>query len=279
MTECYAIFGNPVAQSKSPLIHAEFARQFGIDMTYAPILAPADGFAAALRAFIAAGGRGCNITTPFKLDAHAAATQRRPRAQIAGAANLLKIAGDAIIADNVDGVGLVNDIRRNLGLDPKGLRVLILGAGGAARGSVLPLLEAGPARLTLANRTPARAGIVRDLMQPWGEVVACGLDEIDRGFDIVLNATSSGLRGECPAVPEVAFDGCRLAYDMTYGKGLTPFLALAAARGVPRLADGVGMLVEQAAESFLIWRGVRPDTAGLIARLTVPLERGGDRRG
>lgn len=271
MTDRYVLFGNPVSQSKSPMIHAEFARQFDQDMTYDVQLAPVDGFEAALREFISNGGKGCNITTPFKLEAFDLATEKRPRAQIAGAVNTLKFEDGKIIADNFDGLGLVNDVQRNHGFSIAGKRVLIVGAGGAARGCALPFLEEKPASLTIANRTLGNADAIRDRLAEYGTIETCGLDDLGEGYDIVLNATSTSLTGECPAIPTVVFDDCALAYEMTYGKGLTPFLKLAQSSGVANLTDGVGMLVEQAAEGFQLWRGVRPDTSGMIKKMIVPL--------
>lgn len=271
MTDRYVLFGNPVSQSKSPAIHAEFARQFDQDMTYDVLLAPIDGFETAVHDFIASGGKGCNITAPFKMEAFDLATEKRPRAEIAGAVNTLKFEDGKIIADNFDGLGLINDIQRNKGVSIAGKRVLIVGAGGATRGCVLPFLEENPASLTIANRTLSNAEAIRDRLADYGVIETCGLDDLSAGYDIVLNATSTSLRDECPAIPPAVFDNCVLAYEMTYGKGLTPFLKMARDSGVANLTDGVGMLVEQAAEGFQLWRGMRPDTSGLIEKLNVPL--------
>lgn len=268
MTDRYAVFGNPIAHSKSPLIHAEFARQTGQDIGYEAILAPLDGFAAALRAFRDAGGQGANVTVPFKEEAFRLATELTSRALDAGAVNTLKFEADKIIGDNTDGAGLVNDIKHNLGLAICGKRVLLMGAGGAARGVILPLLEQAPARLILANRTVEKAEALVAHFRP--KAAACAIEArpfagLVGPFDLVVNATAASLAGELPPLPEGLFAPAALAYDMMYGKE-TPFMAFARARGA-RVADGLGMLVEQAAEAFHVWRGVRPQTAPVIAKL------------
>jgi shikimate dehydrogenase len=273
MTDRYALFGNPLGHSKSPLIHNGFARSLGHDVEYSLIEAPLTGFAQAAVAWRDGGAKGCNITTPFKLDAFALATQRLPRAELAGAANCLKFEPDGrILAEMFDGIGLANDIDRNLGLSMRGKRVLMLGAGGTVRGCLQPFLECQPAALVVANRTAAKAQVLAQQFAPFGPVAGCGYDDLGgERFDIVLNATSASLRGELPAVPDTVFVGAALAYELTYGKGLTPFLRQAQEAGVARLADGVGMLVEQAAEAWVWWRGVRPETRAAIDRLTIPL--------
>jgi shikimate dehydrogenase len=266
MPDQYAVIGNPVAHSKSPQIHAEFARQTGEELTYERLLAPTDRFKATVEAFRARGGLGVNITLPFKGAAFDQATRLSERARAAQAVNTLKFEGNAIFGDNTDGAGLVNDLAHNLGRAIAGQRVLLLGAGGAARGVIKPLLEQQPACLTLANRAPGKAG---DLAQSLGgsvELVSyaalAGLQ-----FDIVINATSASLTGALPPLPPGVFAQGALAYDMMYGMGETPFLAFARIDGAATLADGLGMLVEQAAESFLIWRGLRPDTAPVLKLL------------
>jgi shikimate dehydrogenase len=263
VTDRYAVFGNPVAHSRSPHIHALFAVQTGQDMTYEARLAPLDGFAEAVREFAATGGRGANVTVPFKEEAFRLATGLSPRAQAAGAVNTLSFADGRIIGDNTDGAGLVRDLAGNLGLELRGRRILLLGAGGAARGVILPLLEASPSLLALANRTADKA---RQLAATFAGVSGCGLDELaGRSFDLVINATSAGLSGEELALPAKVFAPDCLAYEMVYGR-TTPFMALASASGA-RVADGLGMLVEQAAEAFFIWRGIRPDTRPVLAEL------------
>jgi shikimate dehydrogenase len=275
MTDRYAVIGNPIEQSKSPLIHSAFAQVTGQDIDYTKLLAPLGGFAQAVGAFRAAGGRGMNVTAPFKLDAFAYATDLAPSAQMAGAVNAMKFEGDKVYAENFDGVGLVRDLVHNLLCPIQGRRVLILGSGGATRGALLPLLAEAPAEVVIVNRTVAKAQELADLAHRHhnGRVTVRGMGYADVGeaFDVVLNATSASLTAELPALPVSAFAlGC-LAYDLTYGKGLTPFLKLARQSGVTRLADGVGMLAEQAAEAFEWWRGVRPDTTAVIERITVPL--------
>jgi len=233
-------------------------------------------FAATVDAFRASGGRGMNVTAPFKMDAFAYATDLAPSAQMAGAVNAMKFEGDKVYAENFDGVGLVRDLVHNLACPLKGRRVLILGAGGATRGALLPLLAEQPAELVIVNRTVAKAQELAALAQQHqtGQVPVQGLGYADlqgQTFDVVLNASSSSLTAELPPLPASVFAPGALAYDLTYGKGLTPFLQLAQQAGVTRVADGVGMLAEQAAEAFAWWRGVRPDTAAIIAQLTVPL--------
>ncbi|MFW2541042.1 shikimate dehydrogenase [Primorskyibacter sp. 2E107] len=270
MSDRYAVFGNPVVQSKSPMIHARFAAECGQDLTYEKIEAPVDGFADALHAFIETGGKGCNVTAPFKLDAFALATDMTEDARLAGSTNTLRFSDGLIEAHNTDGIGLLRDIENNLGMPLRGKRVLMLGAGGAVRGALLPFLQAGPAEFSLLNRSADKAAALRDMMAAHGAITLCD-PEKSHGFDIVLNGTSSSLSGACPPLPEGLFEGCALAYDLTYGKGLTPFLKNAEAAGVGRLSDGVGMLVEQAAEAFAWWRGVKPGTRDLITQMTVPL--------
>jgi shikimate dehydrogenase len=264
MADRYAVIGNPVAHSKSPWIHAEFARKARQDIEYTRIEAPLDGFARTVDAFRAAGGRGCNVTVPFKVEAFDyCGSQTSARAHAAMAVNTLRFDGESVFGDNTDGAGLVLDLERNLGLSLSGKNVLLLGAGGAARGVLLPLLERGPAALTIANRTARRAEELANLFQ---KVQGGGYRELaGRSFDLIINATSSGLESQAPPLPTGVFAPGALAYDMVYGRD-TPFLAMARGAGA-ETHDGTGMLVEQAAESFLIWRGVRPDTAPVLAAL------------
>ena len=264
MTDAYAVFGNPIAHSKSPLIHTAFARQTGQDLVYTARLAPLDGFNGAIEAFRSEGGRGANVTVPFKEQAFALATRRTPRAEAAGAVNTLRFEADGILGDNTDGAGLVRDLTANLGFDPAGKRILLMGAGGAARGVILPLLEGAPASLYIANRTPEKAETLARVFGA-GQVAGGGYADLPTSFDLVINATSASLAGDMPPLPDAVFAEDTLAYDMMYGKD-TPFLAFARARGA-RVSDGLGMLVEQAAESFLLWRGVRPQTGPVIAML------------
>ncbi len=271
MTDRYAVIGNPIAHSKSPQIHAAFARQTGQDLSYEALLAPLDGFERTVREFMAAGGRGMNVTVPFKLQAWRLATRRSARAEAARAVNTLVFSGAAIFGDNTDGLGLVADLKRNLGVALAGTRVLLLGAGGAARGVLLPLLEERPGALALANRTVEKARSLRAEFAP--AAGGCALDAggfaelAGRQFDLVINATAASLTDEAPALPAGLYAPGSLAYDMVYGKGLTPFLRTARAQGASRSADGLGMLVEQAAESFFLWRGLRPQTAPVLAML------------
>lgn len=268
MTARYAVFGNPIHHSLSPKIHAQFARETGQDLSYEAILAPLDCFNACVTQFRDNGGLGANITVPFKEQAYASCTQRSARAELAGAVNTFKFQDDAIVGDNTDGAGLVADLTRNLGLTLRGKQILLIGAGGAARGVIGPLLEFSPERLVIANRTATRA---RDLaahfqLSTAHAVSGCGFHEVEAGFDLIINATSASLAGELPQLPERAFHSDFFAYDMMYGPSLTPFLQLAQQHGA-RVADGLGMLVEQAAEAFYIWRGVRPETQSIIASL------------
>lgn len=271
VTDRYAVIGNPIRHSKSPAIHRAFARAAGIDLEYTTIEAPPGGFLDAIKSFRDGGGLGLNVTAPFKLEAYALADQRSERAEVAGSVNALKFDGRSAEADNFDGIGLVRDIEENLDYPIAGRRILLLGAGGAARGVAHPLNGQGPAELVIANRDPSRAREIADRLRD-GPVRACGYDVIgDEGFDLVINATSASMRGELPPAVSTIFRTDGLAYDLAYGLGTTPFLALARSVGVQRLADGVGMLVEQAAESFAWWRGIRPGTGAVIRALTVPL--------
>jgi shikimate dehydrogenase len=273
MTDLYAVIGNPIGHTKSPLIHRMFAEATRQHLEYVAIEGPFGGFAVRVDQFRHDGGRGLNVTVPFKLDACAYATDLSDRARMAGAANALKFEGDRTHAENFDGVGLANDIQRNLGYSLAGKRILVLGAGGAARGVILPFLAGKPAVLAIANRTPGKAHMLAEQFSVFGGIVAIEYADLAGlpPFDLVVNATSASLSGDLPPVPEASFaKGC-LAYELAYGKGLTPFLKIARSGGASRLADGVGMLVEQAAEAFKWWRGIRPDTVPVIKRLTVPL--------
>ncbi|MFM8574958.1 MAG: shikimate dehydrogenase [Limnohabitans sp.] len=276
MTDRYAVIGNPIEQSKSPLIHTAFARVTGQDIDYGKVLGPLDGFAQAVDAFRAAGGRGMNVTAPFKLDAFAYATDLAPSAQMAGAVNAMKFEGERVYAENFDGIGLVRDVVHNLARPILGQRVLVLGAGGATRGALLPLLAEAPAELVIVNRTLSKAqelaALARQHQQGAVPVQGLGYEQLQGpAFDLVFNASSSSLTAELPPITAAVFAPGALAYDLTYGKGLTPFLRLAQQAGVSHLADGVGMLAEQAAEAFAWWRGVRPDTQDVIRQLSVPL--------
>ncbi|MCA8023462.1 shikimate dehydrogenase [Burkholderia metallica] len=277
MTDQYAVIGNPIGHTKSPLIHGLFAQATGQDIRYTAIEGPVEpdgAFADVVRAFASSGGKGINITAPFKLDAFAMANERGERAELAGAANALKFEGGRILADNFDGIGLVRDIEVNLRLPMAGKRVLLLGAGGAARGALLPFLDAAPAEMVIANRDVDKARALAAQVAGRGPLVASSYANLARmgRFDLVVNATSASLTGDLPPVPPSVFSPDGTAYELAYGKRLTPFLRLAKNAGVHGIADGVGMLVEQAAEAFAWWRGVRPETSAVIDRLAVPFD-------
>ena len=269
MTDRYAVIGNPVAHSKSPQIHAAFARASGQDISYERLLAPLDGFAAAVRDFAAAGGRGLNVTVPFKQEAFALAATLTDRARVAGAVNTLRFDPGGPLGDNTDGVGVTRDLVANVGATLRDRDVVILGAGGATRGIVAPLLAECPRTLTIANRTVETAYALAADFAALADVRAASAAALEgRRFDVVIHATSAGVRGEdTPAWPAGLFAPGALAYDLAYADGPTPFLRWAEAQGATRRVDGLGMLVEQAAESFLLWRGVRPDTRAVLARL------------
>jgi shikimate dehydrogenase len=281
MTDRYGVIGHPIAHSKSPEIHAAFAAQTGQDIAYERILAPLDGFDATVRALVERGWRGANVTVPFKLEAASLATRLSARARAAGAVNTLAFEDGTIVGDNTDGAGLVADIVRNAGRPLAGKRVLLLGAGGAARGVVLPILDEGPAAIVIANRTRATADalVAAFAAQGAGRVSACGFEDVGRGrdggveggFDIVVNATSASLHAAMPPVPAAAFCRGALALDMMYGRLPSPFMDFAARHGAD-VRDGLGMLVEQAAEAFAVWRGVRPDTKAILERMRSQLQ-------
>ena len=265
MVDLYAVIGNPVEHSRSPQIHAAFALQTGQSMQYQRILAPLGGFDESMTQFRAAGGRGANVTVPFKEDAYRYATRRTRRAELAQAVNTLCMEEDGgVLGDTTDGSGLVRDILDNLGVALRAKHILLLGAGGAARGVIQPLLDESPAGLMVVNRSSDRALALCDQFQG---VAAGGYESLTgQSFDIVINATSSSLHNELPPLPEGLFAAEALAYDMMYGRD-TLFMQFARAHGAGRIADGLGMLVEQAAESFFLWRGLRPDTAPVLASL------------
>ena len=262
-TKRYVLFGHPVAHSWSPFIHGLFARQFGDTIEYKLIdVEPAD-FRKSVIDFFVGRGHGANVTVPHKQAAAEVVNEMTPRAARAGAVNAIAVrAGAKLYRDNTDGAGLVQDLRVNLGVEITGRRILLLGAGGAARGVLGPLLQEKPAALVVANRTPARASeLARDFADV-GNVTGGDFEAMRFGpWDIVINGTSASLAGEVPELPDGVFGPDTLCYDMAYGRGKTPFMEWAAARGATRIRKGFGMLVEQAAESYLLWRGVRPDTA------------------
>lgn len=266
MTDHYAVIGNPIAHSKSPLIHRMFAEQTGQDMRYEAIEAPLDGFAATVQGLRDAGYRGCNVTVPFKFEAYRLATQLSGRAHDAQAVNTLIFEGDEILGDNTDGIGLLADIEQNLGYKLFLKDALILGAGGAAAGVLWPLFNAGVGIL-IANRTVEKAAQLAAPFEGAGTVFGKSYEALaGRSFDLVINATSSGLSGQLPPLPDGLFKPGALAYDMMYGKE-TPFMTFARQQGAAVVADGLGMLVEQAASSFALWRKVRPQTHPVLDAL------------
>lgn len=268
----YAVVGNPIAHSKSPDIHRLFADETGQVLTYEKILAKLEDFPATARAFFAAGGKGLNVTVPFKEDAFRLADRKTERAEMAGAVNTLAIQADGcLLGDNTDGAGLVADLLGH-SWPVKGKRLLIVGAGGAVRGVLAPLLAEKPAELVLANRTEIKAVQLATAFSHLGPVRACGLPALSgQPFDLVINGTSASLSGSLPTLPTGLFAPRAAAYDMVYGAEPTAFLRWAAEQGVQRLADGLGMLVGQAAEAFYLWRGLRPDTAPVIKALRAQL--------
>lgn len=270
----YAVFGNPVKQSKSPAIHALFAEQCSQSMQYRAVRVEMDGFAQAAHNFFEGGGAGLNITVPFKRDAFDFAHRLSDRAMRAGAVNTLSRAEDgAIEGDNTDGIGLVRDMVANMGWSVQGLRLLLLGAGGAARGVLEPLLRERPRELLIVNRTPERA---EQLVTEFSDIATLEGGAYDligeRQFDLVINATSAGLSGEMPDLPSTLLTERSCCYDMVYGAEPTPFMRWAAHHAAWAVADGLGMLVEQAAQSFYIWRHVRPETRAVINQLRASME-------
>lgn len=273
MRDHYAVIGNPIAQSKSPLLHTAFAQQTGQDMVYTAILGEIGQFAAAVRAFAREGGRGLNVTMPFKLEAFELANTLTERARMAQAVNTLVLGADGqVLGDNTDGVGLVRDITQNLQFSLTGKRILLLGAGGAVRGTLLPLLGEAPKEIFIANRTAARAQALAEQFSHYAAnttLHGAGFADIAGQFDLILNGSASSMTDEVPPIPAQAWCAQTLAYDMAYKKEPSAFLRLAQSMGAARSVDGLGMLVEQGAESFFLWRGVRPDTAPVLRQLRV----------
>jgi shikimate dehydrogenase len=268
MPDSYAVIGNPISHSQSPLIHTIFAQQTRQSMQYVAILAPLDDFKATVDNFRHQGGKGLNVTVPFKLQAFQLATRLTTRAAIAQAVNTLKFEGSEILGDNTDGAGLIHDIQCNLGISITAKRILLMGAGGAARGVILPLLQQKPAMLAIANRTPHKAEALQQQFLTYGNIVTGDFIRFsDERFDIIINATSASLHDSLPEFSPNIFSQATLAYDMMYSHEPTCFLKLAQLNGAHQLADGTGMLVEQAAESFFLWRGIRPQTKSVIAKL------------
>ncbi len=265
----YAVMGNPIEHSKSPLIHRLFAEQTGQDLVYEAILVHPGGFAEAVADFTGAAGKGLNVTVPFKQQAWQIADELSKRAQRAGAVNTLTMgAGDKLSGDNTDGVGLLRDLTRNLGIALSGKKLLLLGAGGAARGILAPLLEQNPSRLLIANRTAERARKLAAEFSDLGELHGCGFVDLKGShFDVIINATAAGLQGHVPELPDGIINSRSYCYDLMYASEPTAFVRYARQCGVQAAFDGLGMLVEQAAESFRIWRGIAPDTAAVITAL------------
>ena len=265
----YAVMGNPVAHSKSPRIHALFAHQFGHRIEYTAIQVDVGGFAQAVEHFRGHGGRGLNVTVPFKQDAFRLADHLSDRARIAQAVNTLRFEADGrLFGDNTDGAGLVHDLEKNLRLNLKDRRILILGAGGAVRGVLQPLLHRHPALIVIANRTVSKAKELAGEFAPYGKLEASGFEALKgKHFDLVINGTAASLKGEIPPLPDNLFTTHGLAYDMMYGDKARPFLDWSAVHGAETVTDGLGMLVEQAAESYFIWREVRPETKPVIEKL------------
>ncbi len=268
----YAVFGNPIGHSKSPFIHTLFARQTNQSLTYTADCAPVGGFIEAVTLFFAEGGKGCNVTLPFKEEAYQFASRLTERAQLAGAVNTLKKLDDGeIIGDNTDGAGLVQDLLQHQ-VVLEGARILIIGAGGASRGVILPLLEQKPASLTVTNRTFSKAEELAELFAAYGAVTAKELSLIEEEYDVVINSTSASLSGDLPEISSTIFAPDSVSYDMMYGSGETKFNQWAKEHGAAHAYDGLGMLVSQASESFMLWRGLRPGAKQVLRELRKNLE-------
>jgi len=275
MTDRYAVFGNPIAHSKSPQIHTEFAQQTEQDLSYEALLAPVDAFAESFNEFLQQQGKGANITVPFKQDAYERAESLTPRAQRAGAVNTLWQDEHGVVhGDTTDGVGLVRDLTQNQQLDLKGKRILILGAGGAVRGVIEPILAEQPAQLVIANRTVSKAEQLAELFADFGVISGCGFADLaGQQFDVVVNGTAASLAGDLPPLPDDLLAEGAACYDMMYSKETTVFNLWALEHGAAKAIDGLGMLVEQAAESFNIWRGVQPKTDRVMTQLREALNQ------
>lgn len=263
----YAVFGNPINHSKSPYIHTLFARQTQQEMTYEKMEAPIDSFESSVREFLAHGGKGANVTVPFKEQAYRMVDQLSPRAKLAGAVNTLKLTDDGLLlGDNTDGAGLVQDLKFHLGT-LSGKTILLVGAGGASRGVIGPLLDNEPAKLVITNRTYEKAEQLAHLFKDNGPIQAIPMQQLESSFDLIINGTSASLGGDIPALPESAIGSQTVTYDMMYGAHDTAFNVWAKQKGAALTIDGLGMLVSQAAESFVIWRGIRPGTKQVIREL------------
>jgi len=267
MVDKYVVIGNPIQHSKSPFIHQSFAKQTDQQLSYDKALVELDGFGAFIATFAQQGGRGCNVTVPFKEDAYQLADQLSDRAKAAGAVNTLIINADgSVFGDNTDGQGLVSDLL-NQSVNIEGARILMIGAGGAARGCILPLLKQSPAAIVIANRTLSKAQNLENQFSHAGNVTSSELTSLSSSFDIIINSTSTSLSGVLPAVNESVIANASCCYDMAYGNEETCFLTWARELGVPKTTDGLGMLVGQAAESFRLWRGVEPKTEDVLLQM------------
>ena len=272
MTDRYAVFGNPIAHSKSPFIHGLFAEETEQALVYEALLAPIDGFEKSLSAFWLNKGKGANVTVPFKEQAFKLCDELSELAQLAGAVNTLTLLENGDIrGDNTDGLGLVADLQGNFG-SLVGKRVLLLGAGGAARGCILPLLNTEIAELCIHNRTHQKAQVLAELFAEYGNIRAIATNELTASFDIIINSTSSSLSGDVPQIPESVIDAATKCYDMMYSKQMTSFNSWASSLGASAVVDGLGMLVGQAAKSFELWRGVRPKVTTALAALRIKLD-------
>ncbi len=265
----YAVVGNPIAHSKSPQIHNIFAGQSSQQMEYTAMLSSEESFDQDLKDFFSSNGKGLNVTVPFKLRAFDFADQLSERAQQAGAVNTLILSEEGVRGDNTDGIGLVNDLKNNQSLVLKAKRILIIGAGGASRGVIAPLFLEQPESITIVNRTVSKAQGLSDTFSDLGNITALGFESLveQEPYDLIINASSAGLSGEAPAIPDSLSLSSTFCYDMVYSKDDTPFVAWAKQRGCQGACDGLGMLVEQAAESFYLWRGERPNTAPVLKEL------------
>lgn len=275
MTDQYAVMGNPIAHSKSPTIHKLFAEQTEQSLNYTTILVEKNAFAQAVDEFQSSGGKGLNITVPFKEEAWHCVTERSKRAELAGAINTMVFHDDGTrYGDNTDGVGLINDIVKNNHGQIAGHHILVVGAGGATRGIVGPLLDEKPAQLVIANRTAERAVLLAEDFLSLGNVRGCGLNQLDdQKFDVVINATAASLHGEVPALPDDIYAADGWCYDLMYSADATAFMQWSQQRGATVTLDGLGMLLEQAAESFYLWRGVRPETDPVLSFLRDALQK------
>ena len=268
----YGGMGSPIGHSRSPQLHAQFAEQTKQRITYEAILVDLGGLENAVGNFQGSGGKGLNITVPFKEDAFRLVDELSLRANRAQAVNTIKINDDGtLLGENTDGIGLVRDLTGNLGFSLKGKNILVLGAGGAVRGVLAPLLEHRPAKITIANRTVSKAESLALSFGDLGDVTASGFEHLSEPFDLIINGTAASLAGELPPLPDGIVTANSLCYDMMYAAKPTPFMAWGSAQGAEQVSDGLGMLVEQAAESFKIWRGAEPETAPVIEAIRAEL--------